>query len=186
MTPQSTYDVFLCHNSHDKTKLRELNERLRHEFALTTFFDESELVGGQVWTQHIERALASSRSCAICLGPNGWGPFQLDREARPALERQGTEPGFTVIPVLLPGMQPGHMMTLADFFQKTHWVDFREDWDDPVSVRKLAAAIRGQAASLKGNPSFPSFASVSTHSAGNSADAGMPACCTGDPIFNRQ
>lgn len=152
MTPHPNYDVFLCHNNRDKAKLRELNERLRHEFALNTFFDESELVGGQVWTQRIERALASSKSCAICLGPNGWGPFQLDHEARPALERQRGDPAFTVIPVLLPGMQPEHMMTLADFFQKTHWVDFREDWEDPVSVRKLAVAIRGQAAFPEGKP----------------------------------
>jgi TIR domain len=152
MNHQPVYDVFLCHNNRDKPKLRELNERLRHEFALNTFFDQSELVGGQVWAQHIELALASSRSCAICLGPNGWGPFQLENEARPALERHRTEAAFTVIPVLLPGMQPEHMMTLADFFQKTHWVDFREDWDDPVSVRKLAAAVRGEAAFPEGKP----------------------------------
>ena len=152
MNLQPVYDVFLCHNNRDKAKLQELNERLRHEFALNTFFDQSELVGGQAWAQHIEVALASSRSCAICLGPNGWGPFQLENEARPALERHRSDATFTVIPVLLPGMQPEHMLTLADFFQKTHWVDFREDWDDPVSVRKLAAAVRGEAAFPEGKP----------------------------------
>jgi hypothetical protein len=152
VTPQPSYDVFLCHNSRDKSRLRELNQRLRHEFGLTTFFDESELVGGRAWTEHIQRALASSKSCAICLGSNGWGPFQLEGEARPALERQYHDQSFVVIPVLLPGMNPEHMMVLKDFFEKTHWVDFREDWDTPASVRKLAAAIRGTAAFPEGKP----------------------------------
>jgi hypothetical protein len=49
-------------------------------------------------------------------------------------------------------MVPEHMMTLADFFEKTHWVDFREDWDDPVSVRKLAAAVRRTVAFPEGKP----------------------------------
>ena len=98
MNLQPKCDVFLCHNNHDKAKLRELNERLRHEFELNTFFDQSELVGAQVWAQHIELALASSRSCAICLGPSGWGPFQLENEARIALERHRTEAAFPVNP----------------------------------------------------------------------------------------
>ncbi len=108
------YDVFLCHNSREKERLRELNHRLRPEFGLRTFFDESELVGGRAWTEHIQRALASSKTCAVCLGPDGWGPFQLEGEAKPALERQKSDPEFAVIPVLLPGMKPEHMMVLED------------------------------------------------------------------------
>src|SRR5260370_9727353 len=111
-----TYDVFLCHNTRDKERLRDLNVRLRQEFGLETFFDESELIGGQIWSRHIQEALAASRSCAVCLGPGGWGPYQLDHEAEPALARAKNDPDFVVIPVLLPGMQPEQMMILEDFF----------------------------------------------------------------------
>src|ERR1700685_3843059 len=101
--PEIQYEVFLCHNSKDKEQIRRVNEQLRHQFGVQTFLDESVLVGGEQWEQTINRALAGSRTCAITLGGSGWGPYQLEHEAKPALARRASDPNFRVIPVMLPG-----------------------------------------------------------------------------------
>ena len=62
------FDVFLCHNDKDKPLLEDLNQRLRQEFGIRTFLDESAIVGGSEWEKVIRAALASSRTCAIILG----------------------------------------------------------------------------------------------------------------------
>ena len=66
------------------------------------------------------------------------GPWQL-REMNVALERQGKEAGFPVIPVLLPGSDPG-----LGFLGLNTWVDFRVGIEQPMPLAILKAAILGE------------------------------------------
>lgn len=145
------YDVFLCHNTKEKPTVRVINEALRQEYGLRTFLDESTIVGGQDWENSIETAIAQSKTCAILLGINGWGPYQLIGEAKPFLERREQDPEFRVIPVLLAGAKPEELLDLREFFARTHWVDFRST-GERLAIRTLAAAIRGMNPFPEGRP----------------------------------
>ncbi len=147
-----TYDVFLCHNSKDKPAVRAINEVLRQEFGLQTFLDESTIVGGEEWAAVIDAALAGSAACIVLLGENGWGPYQRDYEARPAIARRHSEPEFRVIPALLPGAAEAAKSELPELFRATHLVDFSGGVLDRLALRALASAARGQQPFPEGRP----------------------------------
>ena len=81
-------------------------------------------------------AAASCSAVAIFLGAEGLGPWQ-QRERDLALDRQGREPGFPVIPVLLCETEPG-----LGFLRLNTWVNLSEEGESAVEI--LAAAIRRQ------------------------------------------
>ncbi|HET7112580.1 MAG TPA: TIR domain-containing protein, partial [Pyrinomonadaceae bacterium] len=145
------YAVFLCHNSKDKPIVRIIHQSLRQEYDLPTYIDESDLVGGEEWEKSIHAALSSSKTCAILIGGNGWGGYQLEGEAKPALARMAKDPTFRVIPVLLPDANPEALLDLREFFQRTHWVDFRSI-GERAAIRALASAVRGENPFPEGRP----------------------------------
>jgi hypothetical protein len=114
------YGVFLCHNSKDKPIVRNINEARRQEYNLRTFLDESTLVGGEEGEKSIHAAMSRSKTCAILVGANGWGGYQLTGEAKPALARWEQGPTFRVIPVLLTGAKPEELLDLRELFERTH------------------------------------------------------------------
>ena len=59
----------------------------------------------------------------------------IDRAAR-------TRDDFRVIPVLLPGADPGRCRS---FLAQRTWVDFRSGLDDVAALNRLAAGVRGEA-----------------------------------------
>jgi len=146
------YDLFLCHNSEDKPSVRVINEVLRQEYDLRTFLDESTLAGGEEWAAVIQGALADSAGCAVLIGENGWGPYQLDGEARPAMTRQQSDAGFRLIPVLLPGAVEAAMAKLPELFKSRHWVDLKSGVFDHGAMRALAFAARGENPFPEGRP----------------------------------
>jgi WD40 repeat protein len=150
--PDFAPDVFLCHNSQDKEAVRNINQILRQHYGLSTYLDEGSLVGGEAWEQAIQRALARSRSCAVIVGPNGWGKYQLDHEVRPALRRRAQDPSYRVIPVLLPGVDVSALAEFGAFFGETNWVTFKDSADDATVIRTLTYAIRGENAFPEGPP----------------------------------
>ena len=91
---RTVFDVCLCHNSADKRVIRAVNEVLRQQHDLTTFVDESTIIGGDDWSVIVQNALALSSSCAVFVGVNGWGRYQLDGEVRPALARRRVDPSL--------------------------------------------------------------------------------------------
>ena len=150
------YDVLLCHNSKEKPILRDINEALRQEHGLRTFLDESTFVGGEQWEVSIRAAMARSKACAIILGINGWGAYQLTGEAKPALARREQDSQFRVIPVLLPDAKPEELLDLREFFDRTHWVDFRST-EKHLAIRTLARAICGKNPFPEGRPELTSM-----------------------------
>ena len=129
------FDVFFSYQRRDHGPVEAVARTLTQR-GLRVFLDRWYLAPGQPWPQALERALASCDAVAIFLGADGLGPWQ-QRERDLALDRQGREPGFPVIPVLL---------TLADpalgFLKLTTWVDLSGNVADETALEILCAAIR--------------------------------------------
>src|SRR3712207_6143497 len=114
------YDVFLSYAHADGAAARQVDQWLR-EHGLRTFFDRNELLGGQRWVVALEKAIGRVGAVALLVGRHGLGNTQqYEREL--ALVRQTQEPGFPVIPVLLPGCAEPP----TGFLQLLTWVDLRE------------------------------------------------------------
>ena len=102
------------------------------------FLDRWYLAAGQPWPQALEQALASCSAVAVFLGSEGLGPWQ-QRERDLALDRQGRDPGFPVIPVLLSPADPA-----LGFLRLNTWVDLSAGAADGAALEILTAAIRRQ------------------------------------------
>jgi len=120
------FDVFLCHNSHDKASVRTLYRGLMHRH-LAPWFDEEHLRPGIPWQRELEATIPRIKAAVVVVGPHGQGPWQeVELEA---FLREFVKRGCPVIPVLLEdaGATPG----LPLFLQAFTWVDFRKPEPDP-------------------------------------------------------
>lgn len=135
------YDVFLSHNSADKSAVEAIGKRLQEE-GLRPFLDKWHLVPGTPWQEDIVNVLDQSACTAIFLGPSGEGAWQ-HQEMQAALNKAvRTRDDYRVIPVLLPGAEPTRVNA---FLQLRTWIDYRPGLDDAVAHRRLVSAIKGEA-----------------------------------------
>lgn len=88
MSPR--YDVFLSHSSADKPAVEKLARKLRAA-GIEPFLDKWHLVPGRLWQRELEAGLLDSRSCAIFIGAEGFGPWET-QEALVALDRGARDP----------------------------------------------------------------------------------------------
>src|SRR4051812_47019166 len=130
-----SFDVFFSYHWRDHASV-ELVARTLTERGLRVFLDRWYLEPGQPWPRVLERTLASCKSVAVFLGVEGLGPWQ-QRERDLALDRQGREPGFPVIPVLLTRADPA-----LGFLKLNTWVDLSANVGDETALEILRAAIR--------------------------------------------
>ena len=130
------FDVFLSYHWQDHARVEALAQGLRRE-GLQVFLDRWYLTPGRPWPQRLEEILGQCGAVAVCVGKGEMGPWQ-QREAYQALARQAKDPGFPVIPVLLPEAEPP-----LGFLGQNTWVDYRAG-DDPTLPALLAAAVRGE------------------------------------------
>src|SRR5215471_13613520 len=131
------YDAFLSYHWRDRVQVEELARALG-DHGLRVFLDRWYLTPGLPWPQRLETALRDCRAVVVCVGAGEMGPWQ-QREAYVALERQGRDTTFPVIPVLLPGAEPA-----LGFLGQLTWVDLRAAPGDPAALAMLAGAIRGE------------------------------------------
>ena len=153
MNSAERYDVFLSHNSDDKSLVEELALQLQDEAGLNPWLDAWHIPGGAQWESEIEQALSSCNTCAVVLGEHGWGEYHL-REAQAALARQKAHPSFRVIPVFLAGAREEDTDVFPDFFAETQWIDFRGGVDDTDALARLIAATRGEVPYPEGRPNL--------------------------------
>ena len=139
----TTYDVFLSHNSADKPAVLELARRLQAA-DVSPFVDAWHLVPGEAWQEALEEAIEASRTCAVFVGPAGFGTWE-NEEMRAALSRRAHNNEFRVIPVILPGAVLPAKGRLPPFLSRLTWVDFRPGLDDEVAFERLVKGIRGLA-----------------------------------------
>ena len=133
----SAFDIFLSYSRADQEMVERLGRALR-ERHLTVFVDRWYLVAGQSWPAALEEHLRDCRAFAVCIGASGVSGWQ-QREHYKALDRQAREPGFPVIPVLLPGADDPAL----GFLGLNTWVDLRRGVEDQVAVNLLARAVAG-------------------------------------------
>ena len=138
-----SYHVFLSHNSTDKPAVEELARRLAKE-GIQAWLDKWHLIPGNPWQPDIEKALAESETCAVFVGPSGFGPWQ-NEEMRAAIDQRVRDGSghFRVIPVLLPGAKRAERSSLPTFLAATTWVEFPNLLDDPAAFHRLVCGIRG-------------------------------------------
>jgi hypothetical protein len=102
-----SFHVFLSHSSADKPAVEELAHQLAKE-GIQAWLDKWNLIPGDPWQPALEKALADSETCAVFVGPSGFGPWQ-NEEMRAAIAQRvrDSNRSFRVIPVLLPGAERG-------------------------------------------------------------------------------
>jgi len=135
-TAASSYDVFLCHNSEDKSAVKAIGNRLKKE-GILPWLDEWDAQPGLDWQELLEKQVEHIKAAAVFVGSKGIGPWQL-REIR-ALLSEFVDRGATVIPVLLEDAP--HKDLLPLFIRNMTWVDFREK--DPDPIERLIWGITG-------------------------------------------
>ena len=141
MAQDEAFDVFLSYSRADASNAQRLVQLLRSR-GLKVFFDRDYLTPGQAWPMLLEKHPRACRAVAICLGPEGLGPWQ-QREQYVALDRQAQEEDFPVIPLLLPGAKGPPL----GFLRLSTWIDLTAGVDDWPALNVLERAIRGQAPS---------------------------------------
>lgn len=120
MPESSNFDVFLSHNSRDKSAVRELAHALVVR-GLRVWLDEWELLPGRSWQNELSRVLGKIRSIAVLIGTDGIGPWQiLEQEA---ILRDAVYHRIPVIPVLLPNASGSAELPL--FLANRTFVDLR-------------------------------------------------------------
>ncbi|UCH26424.1 MAG: toll/interleukin-1 receptor domain-containing protein [Trueperaceae bacterium] len=128
------YDVFLSYSWRDRQAVARVARALK-ERGLKVLSARWYLMPGKDWRQTLKRALDLSGAVIIFLGPNHRGSWQ-HREENFALGHQARNPGFPVIPVLLPGSEPA-----PGLLSLNTWVDLREDVTDKATLNALAAVV---------------------------------------------
>lgn len=63
-------NVFLCHSSYDKPKVRDLYKRLQKEKDIKPWLDEEDLLPGSNWELEISRAIKIADVVIVCLSEN--------------------------------------------------------------------------------------------------------------------
>lgn len=120
------FDVFLCHNSHDKPFVQQIATQLR-ERGILPWFDVWELRPGSRWQRELENQIGQIKCAAVFVGKSGLGPWQ-DREQE-AFISQFVKRNSPVIPVVLPDCKESPKLPV--FLEGLHWVDFRKQNPDP-------------------------------------------------------
>lgn len=121
------YDVFLCHNSKDKTQVRCLADKLIDK-GILPFLDDDSLVPGKPWLEGLAKALKKVKAVAVFVGPHGLGDTQRD-EVRMCHNRY-TGGKMLLIPVYLPG---GNKSDLPDYLTGKE-IDFRKEKPDALNL----------------------------------------------------
>ena len=162
-TEAGIFDVFLCHNSRDKSEIKKIAEDLKLQGVLP-WLDEWELRPGLPWQRVLEQQIANVQSAAVFVGAEGIGPWQ--QQELDALLRKFVDRARPVIPVLLPTAPAAPALPL--FLEGLTWVDFRVS--DPEPFDRLLWGITGQrvgaraGALLPQRPTNPAADAGVTHS----------------------
>ena len=81
---KSEFDVFLCHNSNDKSLVKDIGNNLK-EKGILPWLDEWELQPGFPWQEALEMQIEKIRTVIVFIGETNMGPWQ-NMEIRAFLE----------------------------------------------------------------------------------------------------
>lgn len=107
--------IFISHASADDAFVAELRKALE-ALQLQVWVDSRNLRGGSKLEPEIEAAIEQARHVLVVLSPNTVNSPWVRREIKKALEveQRRQADGYRVIPLLLPGIEPGALGTWFD------------------------------------------------------------------------
>lgn len=142
MTTQNPHHVFLSYGEENEDFVNLLARRLQGDARLSFWFGPWHSVPGVPIQEQMEEALWQARACAVFVGSSqieGWQNEQM----RVAIQtRVEDEPGYRVIPVLVPGATRPSKRDLPRFLRRYEIVDFHS-LDDEQAFKRLLAGILG-------------------------------------------
>ena len=136
MTEQ--FDVFLCHNSKDKSLVRKISDQLKAR-GLNPWLDEEGISGGDGFMKRIQKVIVNVESALIFFGEHGEGKWQ-EIEIDVCYSRY-VDKKLKVIPVLLPGVE--EVPENQQFLGRLQWIKFSHPLDK-TALDKLEYAIRSK------------------------------------------
>ncbi len=125
----SQYDVFLCYNQQDKSKVQHIRDQLS-EHGLTSWLDEWDLMPVKSLQEALETEAAPSKSVVVCVGASGIGEWQDSEHS--AFLRAMIHRHNQVITVYLSNWSDGVYVPL--FLQRRPTVDFRRSTRQPLEM----------------------------------------------------
>lgn len=129
------WDVFLAHNSIDKSRVRELKSELDQR-GYRSFLDDSNLRYDRLINPQLEKALRETLVVAICFGDSGMGPVhQLEADISLNDFMHGAK---SLVTVILPGADESARPSRLRGFPP---ITFKASMDETEPLRKLAATI---------------------------------------------
>ena len=130
--------VFLSYHTPDREVARGLADRLAgHDPTLDVFFDRYDLRAGAFWIPALADAIGGADAVIVLLGARSPGPWQR-LEYFEALNRKAKEPGFPIVPLVLPGAGPR-----LPFLYQLHQLPLADPAATDV-LDALTAALRGR------------------------------------------
>ena len=144
-SPQRT-DVYLSHHWADSVAVGEVIRALESN-GQVVHLRSVESPGDYPWTVRLHQLVDSCSSVALVIGRHGMDSWQ-QREMVRALDRHRRDPGFRVVPILLPGAEP----PLA-LLSLPHWIDLRSDANAQRKLGTAALALKGDTAQSERAPS---------------------------------
>lgn len=120
------FDVFMCHNSEDKTEIKKIAINLRTRGVLP-WLDEWELRPGFPWQMELEKQINNIKSAAVFVGNSGMGPWQnmeVNAFIRKFVDRQSP-----VIPAILKSCSKAPEIPIL--LNGMTWVDFHKRSPNP-------------------------------------------------------
>lgn len=142
MTGSHPSHVFLSYGEENEPFAAALALRLRDDAHLSFWFRPWHAVPGQDLQAQMEAALLNARCCAVLIGPGpieGWHNAQMRAAIQSRVE---DDPGYRVIPVLLPGVGRPRQRDLPPFLRLYEPVEFQAPGDERA-FKTLLAGILG-------------------------------------------
>lgn len=121
---KQTLQVFLCHASGDKDRVRGLYDRLCLD-EVNPWFDEEKLLPGQEWEIEIPKAVRASNVFIVCLSKKSISKEgYVQKEIKIALDEADKKPEGTIyiIPLRFEKCE------VPDRLSKWHWVDYFDEY----------------------------------------------------------
>jgi len=146
MTPQQKLIPFLCYAKENKSIVREFCAKLKSESWIDPWFDEEDILPGQVWQSSVIEAVQGSHAVMIFLSKialSNEGFFQ--REIKLALDTAAEKPEGTIfiIPIRI------NDCDVPTILEKYQYVDYfgNEQHKEKVFI-SLIASLKNRAGSL--------------------------------------
>jgi hypothetical protein len=154
----NTPEVFLCHSSGDKERVRQLYHQLQSD-GVRCWFDEEDLLAGQKWQYEIRRAIKRSKFVLACLSRASISKTgYVQKELKYALDVADEQPegGVYLIPVRLEECE------VPDRLSEFQWVDLFKDRGYEKLLRSLGVRPDNEQAVLSSGE-VPSPATTREH-----------------------